>query len=96
MAFGREKKSFEKKKKPKEGGRFGGRSRPKVCRMCTEQSVDLDYKNVRVLQGYLSDRGKIMPRRISGTCAQHQRDLTNAIKRARQIAYVPYTALHGK
>ena len=65
--------------------------RRKVCRFCVDQEMVIDYKNVKVLKGFLTERGKIIPRRIYGTCAKHQRQLTEAIKRARQIALLPYT-----
>ncbi|MBC8316533.1 MAG: 30S ribosomal protein S18 [Desulfobulbaceae bacterium] len=64
--------------------------RRKVCRFCVDQDMVIDYKDVRVLKGSLTERGKIIPRRIYGTCAKHQRQLTDAIKRARQIALLPY------
>ncbi|MXY25365.1 MAG: 30S ribosomal protein S18 [Acidobacteria bacterium] len=73
------------------GGRrpTGGRRR-KVCRFCVEKIDYIDYKDVRLLMMALGDRGKIQPRRISGTCARCQRALTRAIKRARQLALIPY------
>ena len=71
-------------------GRRGGRK--KVCTFCADKSQSIDYKDVAKLKRFVSERGKIVPRRITGTCAQHQRNLTIAIKRARQIAFLPYTA----
>ncbi len=65
--------------------------RRKVCRFCVDKAVDMDYKNDSVLQYFITERGKIIPRRISGTCAKHQRQLTRAIKRARNVAIMPYT-----
>src|SRR4030067_778122 len=65
--------------------------RRKVCRFCTDKVPVIDYKDLQTLRGYISDRGKIMPRRISGVCAAHQRELNTAIKRARNIALVPFT-----
>lgn len=65
--------------------------RRKVCRFCVDREMVIDYKNTKVLRGFLTERGKIIPRRIYGTCAHHQRQLTLAIKRARQIALLPYT-----
>src|SRR3990172_8318522 len=65
--------------------------RRKVCRFCTDKIPVIDYKDLQTLRGYISDRGKIMPRRISGVCAAHQRELNTAIKRARNIALVPFT-----
>ena len=66
--------------------------RPKVCRFCTNPELQLDYKQPLVLNGFLSDRGKIVPRRISGNCARHQRQLATEIKRARNIALLPFTS----
>jgi len=64
----------------------------KVCSFCVEKVDFIDYKNVARIRRFVSDRGKILPRRQSGTCAKHQRGLTHAIKRARIIALLPYTA----
>lgn len=80
------------------GGRPGGRGRytprRKVCRFCVDKVEKLDYKDSAHLSHYISDRGKIEPRRRTGTCAKHQRVLAAAIKRARQIALLPYVAEH--
>ena len=65
--------------------------RRKACRFCTDKVVGISYKDVSMLRNYLTERGKIMPRRLSGTCARHQRELTLAIKRARNIALVAFT-----
>ena len=62
----------------------------KVCRFCVDSNIKIDYKNPAVLRGFLTERGKIMPRRITGTCAKHQRALAMAIKRARTLALLPY------
>jgi small subunit ribosomal protein S18 len=84
------------------GGRSGGRDgksgsrkkffvrRRKVCKFCAEKIEYIDWKDVKLLQGFIPERGKILPRRISGTCALHQRKLQTAIKRARSIALLPY------
>lgn len=75
------------------GGRGGGgrrMHRRKVCGFCREKIDLIDYKDVKLLQGFVPERGKILPRRISGTCASHQRMLAEAIKRARNIALLPY------
>lgn len=74
------------------GGRGGGRRmhRRKICRFCIEKVDLIDYKDVKMLQNYIPERGKILPRRISGSCATHQRMLAEAIKRARNIALLPY------
>ena len=76
------------------GNRQGGRRgrRRKVCRFCLDKVDILDFKDVKTLQSYIPERGKIMPRRISGSCASHQRMLAEAIKRARNIALLPYAA----
>ena len=66
--------------------------RRKVCTFCTERDAVIDYKNPAQLRKFISDRGKILPRRMTGTCARHQRQLTTAIKRARQVALLPYVS----
>ena len=66
------------------------RKRRKVCQFCVDKAEYIDYKNTVKLRKYLSERSKILPRRTTGTCAMHQRELTEAIKRARQIALLPY------
>lgn len=66
--------------------------RRKFCKFCDEKVEYIDYKDVRLLQGFIPERGKVLPRRISGTCAMHQRGLMSAIKRARNIALLPFTA----
>ena len=63
----------------------------KFCRFCQRNLKEMDYKNIEILRKYVSDRGKISPRRITGTCAFHQRKLSTAIKRARSMALLPYT-----
>ena len=63
-----------------------------MCKFCVDKVDLVDYKDVRRLRGFVSERGKIVPRRISGSCARHQRQLTRAIRRARSMALVPYTA----
>ena len=69
---------------------YARKSRKKVCGFCVDKVHDIDYKDVPRLRRYLSERGKIVPRRVTGTCAEHQRQLTTAIKRARHIAFLPY------
>ena len=66
--------------------------RQKVCKFCLDKVGQVDFKDVKRLRGFVSDRGKIIPRRISGNCARHQRQLTMAIKRARSIALLSYAA----
>lgn len=70
--------------------RPNNRKRKKVCVFCAEKSAYIDYKDTGKLRKFISERGKILPRRISGTCAKHQRELNVAIKRARQVALIPY------
>ncbi|MBQ6794832.1 MAG: 30S ribosomal protein S18, partial [Clostridia bacterium] len=64
----------------------------KVCQFCADKVEHIDYKDVAKLRRFVSERAKILPRRITGTCAKHQRQLTTAIKRARHIALIPYSA----
>ena len=68
-----------------------GRRKKRVCQFCADKTTVIDYKDIPKLRKYISERGKILPRRASGTCAKHQRALTIAIKRARHIALMPYT-----
>jgi small subunit ribosomal protein S18 len=75
--------------KPVKRRRFGRR---KVCKFCVDKVGPIDYKDVRRLRNFITERGKIIPRRISGSCARHQRQLTGAIKRARTMALLPYVA----
>lgn len=72
--------------------RDGARRRRKVCQFCADKVETIDYKDTAKLRKFVSDRAKILPRRMTGTCAAHQRELTEAIKRSRQIALIPYTA----
>ena len=74
---------------PRRGGFF---RRRRVCKFCAEKIDYINYKDVRLLTPFLPERGKIQPRRISGTCALHQRKLRTALMRARQLALIPYTA----
>ncbi len=80
---------------PGGGGRDGGRKffrRKKVCKFCVEKIDDINYKEVRLLQQFVAERGKIVPRRLTGVCTPHQRRLSAAIKRARNIALLPFAA----
>lgn len=70
----------------------GRRPRRRVCTFCVDKVVHIDYKEVFKLRKFITERGKILPRRISGNCAKHQRQVTTAIKRARHIALLPYTS----
>ena len=68
-----------------------GRRKKRVCQCCADKVTTVDYKDISKLRRYVSERGKILPRRITGNCAKHQRALTVAVKRARHIALMPYT-----
>ncbi|MBR2521727.1 MAG: 30S ribosomal protein S18 [bacterium] len=70
---------------------YNRQPRHKYCQFCKSGAPVIDYKDVALLRKYMTDRGKIKPRRVTGTCTQHQHDLANAIKRAREMALVPYT-----
>ena len=72
------------------GGKKQFFRRKKLCRFCVDKIDDINYKDVKLIGPFVPERGKILPRRISGTCAKHQRKLQTAIKRARQIALIPY------
>ena len=76
------------------GPRGPKRQHRKVCSFCVEKVQYIDYKEVSRLRRFISERGKILPRRVTGTCAKHQRPLTVALKRARQIALIPFTSDH--
>jgi small subunit ribosomal protein S18 len=69
-----------------------GKKKRRVCAFCVDKVQDIDYKEFNRLRRYITERGKILPRRISGNCAGHQRQVTIAIKRARQVALLPYTS----
>jgi len=75
-------------------GRLRVYIRRKVCRFCADKSLAIDYKDHRTLRHFITERGKILPRRITGTCAKHQRRLTTAIKQARIMALLPFTSGH--
>jgi len=75
-----------------EGGRGRGFGRRKVCRFCADKAAKVDYKDQQALKYFLTERGKIIPRRISGNCAKHQREIATAVKRARMLAILPYTS----
>ncbi|OGF46211.1 MAG: 30S ribosomal protein S18 [Candidatus Firestonebacteria bacterium RIFOXYC2_FULL_39_67] len=72
-------------------GKFFKGPRRKQCRFCTEENMTIDYKNVSMLRQFLTERAKIVPRRTTGNCAKHQRQMTEAVKRARVLALVPFT-----
>ena len=79
----------DRPERPDRGGRKGRR---KVCSFCVDKIDTIDYKDVARLRRFVSERAKILPRRVTGTCARHQRELTVAIKRARQIALMPFVS----
>ena len=76
----------------KSDGTRGRKAKRKLCAFCVDKITDIDYKDAARLRKFISERAKILPRRVSGCCARHQRQLTVAIKRARHIAILPYTA----
>ena len=78
------------KERTERNDRRNRKSRKKVCAFCMDKIKNIDYKDVPRLKRYLSDRAKIIPRRVTGTCARHQRQLTVAVKRARHVAFLPY------
>ncbi|HTK28259.1 MAG TPA: 30S ribosomal protein S18 [Vicinamibacterales bacterium] len=94
MAFGQGRggrgKSDKKAGEKGQGQRRTLFRRRKVCKFCADKIDDINYKDVKLIGPFVPERGKILPRRISGTCAMHQRKLQTAIKRARQIALLPY------
>ena len=83
----------ERNERPERDNRRGGarKGRKKVCSFCVDKVEEIDYKDVAKLRRYITERGKILPRRISGNCAKHQRQMTTAIKRARNVALLPFT-----
>ncbi len=95
MAFGQGRSGGRGKSSAKGGDKAQGQRRTlfrrrKVCKFCADKNDDINYKDVKLLGPFVPERGKILPRRISGTCAMHQRKLQTAIKRARQLALIPY------
>lgn len=86
MAFDRDRNEGGRERRPR-----GRRPRRKVCQFCVDKVEHIDYKDISRLRRALSERGKILPRRMTGTCAKHQRQLSGAIKRARVVALLPYT-----
>lgn len=81
----------DNKRRSTKGDKPYRRPRKKVCVFCAEKIDDIDYKDAEKLRKYVSDKGKILPRRVTGACAKHQRKITDAVKRARTIALLPYT-----
>ena len=82
--------AMERTERPERPMNRDRRPRRKVCAICADKIEMIDYKDTQRLRRYLSERGKIVPRRVTGTCARHQRQLTTAIKRARHLALLPY------
>lgn len=91
MAFDRNERRPSSESRPDSSRR--PYQKKKVCRFCQEPELTIDYKDAKALRGYLTERGRIVPRRISGTCAKHQRMVAIAIKRARNLAIVPFTTI---
>lgn len=87
--------SYNKNRDSSGEGRGGGfkmrRAKRKVCNFCMDKVESIDYKDIQRLRRFISERGKILPRRVSGTCAKHQRQLTIAIKRSRHVALLPFS-----
>jgi small subunit ribosomal protein S18 len=83
--------SKDRERDSKKGGARMKRAKRKVCSFCIDKAEGIDYKDINKLRKYVTERGKILPRRISGNCAKHQRQLTDAVKRARNIALLPFT-----
>ena len=96
VVFGQKRSGGRGRKADKKAGdKQQGQRRPmfrrrKVCKFCADKIDDINYKDVKLIGPFVPERGKILPRRISGTCAMHQRKLQTAIKRARQLALIPY------
>lgn len=76
-------------------GRRGGPPKRRVCRFCVDKIETIDYKDTGLLRGFVSERGKILPRRLSGNCAMHQRKVAHAVRRGRQVALLPYVVAAG-
>ena len=87
----RDVESMQPRERAESAGAFR-RGRRRGCGFCADESIKIDYKDPQLLRYFITDRGKIVPRRVSGTCAKHQRALTLAINRARNIALLPFTA----
>jgi small subunit ribosomal protein S18 len=96
MAFNRSRSDSGGRDAKREGNSSGSRRqyfrRRKVCKFCTEKIEVIDYKDLKLIGQFVADRGKILPRRLTGTCSPHQRALARAIKRARNIAFLPFAA----
>ncbi|MCL4533497.1 MAG: 30S ribosomal protein S18 [Deltaproteobacteria bacterium] len=89
--------NFQNKKSSKPAGAGFARrtyTRKKICRFCADESLKIDYKDSRLMRNFVSERGKIMPRRITGNCAYHQRRVSKAIKMSRTVSIMPYTSVN--
>jgi len=86
----------ERPRRPFRGRRREYDSRPKKCEFCTDRKKVIDYKNMGLLRSYLTEHARIRPRRRTGTCAKHQRQVARAIKRARHLAFMPYSHEHTR
>ncbi len=86
----------KKSSKPSVAAGFARRTytRKKICRFCADESLKIDYKDAKLLRNFVSERGKIMPRRITGNCAYHQRRVSKAIKMSRTVSVMPYTSVN--
>lgn len=82
----------ERTERPERDNRRGRKGRKKVCGFCVDKVETIDYKDIARLRRFISERAKILPRRVTGTCAHHQRELTVAIKRARHLALLPFSS----
>lgn len=94
MSQDRDSSGQDRQSRPDRRGRRRFAPRRKVCAFCLEKTKTIDYKDINTLRRFLTDRGKIRSRRKTGTCAKHQRRLAIAVKRARHLALIPYTAEH--
>ena len=83
---------MERERNERPGGRNIKKAKRKVCSFCVEKAKDIDYKDVYKLKKFISERAKILPRRVTGVCSKHQRALTVSIKRARHLALIPYSS----
>lgn len=86
----RDSKSRDKRTRGVDKKAFGRKTRPKACPFCKEEATWVDYKDTQLLRKYVSDRGKIRARRVTGACTQHQKDVAAAVKNAREMALLPY------
>ena len=85
--------AFKKKFSGKKRDKFD-KWKVKYCRFCSDKKMLVDFKEPRMFSSYITERGKIIPRRVTGLCARHQREVTTAVKRARVLAFLPYTSIH--